>query len=464
MGDKILLGFNNLRTVDVARSQRKIQEESAINITELVTNVNTKTIADNPQEQQESIHSHYQPPILNSYTFSSPNQYHLDTNEDVMERIPDEHPSSNNLLQDLSNENPGKSTEDQCFKYDSKTPEKQQFTSLRFDYNLLAEDISPHYKNSNPGGNNWTSPTSFEADASSNAENTALDNTQTGESTSSVHVGKDETVADSDDIPNGRGGDSEDLHSNRMCSHGHLWSRLTIPLPTKSYKMSNTKSVKIKPSTPDNNPQELKRKPQISASENMNDLEVFVSNCVNPSLSWPKNSILKIVTLLLDIVQGIGDEANTLTTMTGKREVDSRVLQCSIKMILDRMKNEADIVTTNSSKTLNTKSVKGKQSILDNNPQETKRKPLTRKNMNDWEVFVSNCMEERHSSLCWPKSSSLKMVTLLLDIVQGIGDEANILATMTGKREVDPRVLQYSIKLCLNRTKSEADIATKKEK
>ncbi|GFV93524.1 uncharacterized protein TNCV_1988371 [Trichonephila clavipes] len=131
--------------------------------------------------------------------------------------------------------------------------------------------------------------------------------------------------------------------SRRKCNHSDPKSDLHISLPK-----SRTRKNKTKAKSPilGSNVNNCRKRSKLQLFYN-NGLQVFIVRTMtetHPNLSLASDVPLKIEMFLWDIIHRIGEEAEILISLSNKKVLDKRVLKYAIKLSLEKMKNESDVV------------------------------------------------------------------------------------------------------------------------
>ncbi|GFR12507.1 uncharacterized protein TNCT_524901 [Trichonephila clavata] len=131
--------------------------------------------------------------------------------------------------------------------------------------------------------------------------------------------------------------------SRRKCNHSDPKSDLHVSLPKSGTRRNKTKAKSpILASNVNNCP----KKSKLQLFYN-NGLQVFIARTMmetHPTLSLASDVPLKIEMFLWDIIHRIGEEAEILISLSNKKVLDRRVLKYAIKLSLEKMKNESDVV------------------------------------------------------------------------------------------------------------------------
>ncbi|GFS43616.1 uncharacterized protein TNIN_210301 [Trichonephila inaurata madagascariensis] len=131
--------------------------------------------------------------------------------------------------------------------------------------------------------------------------------------------------------------------SRRKCNHSDPKSDLHISLPKSGTRKNKTKAKSpILVSNVHNCP----KKSKLQLFYN-NGLQVFIVRTMtetHPNLSLASDVPLKIEMFLWDIIHRIGEEAEILISLSNKKVLDKRVLKYAIKLSLEKMKHESDVV------------------------------------------------------------------------------------------------------------------------
>ncbi|GFU29027.1 uncharacterized protein NPIL_330391 [Nephila pilipes] len=130
--------------------------------------------------------------------------------------------------------------------------------------------------------------------------------------------------------------------SKRKCNHSDPKSDLYVSLPKSRTRKTKTKAKS--PISETKNADSKKSRHQFFYEKGLQIFIVKMMTDTHPNLNMASDVPLKIEMFLWDMIHRIGDEAETLIRLSSKKCLDKGVLKYAIKLCLEKIKNEADVV------------------------------------------------------------------------------------------------------------------------